>query len=737
MNRASRAVLSVVVAGSLVAAVAPASAGAQGASAARVRTGAAPGGPGKAAPFLPADKSGFGTSNTRASDVWYTLPPGGGTSELYYPDLGTPAARRLGFVIVSPDGSAVQAAHAARHHTQLVAGRTLTYRETDTGRHRAWRLVTTYVTDPDRSALRVDVRFSSPDERRYRLYTVYEPTLSNTPSDDSGRTRGHTLVAWDARAASALRSAPAFTATSNGFRGVNDGWRDLRADGRMNDHYGAARDGNIVQTARTTLTGRGGHQRLVLTLGFGRTRAQAVRTAHTAAERQFARVAGAYAQSWRSYLRGLDPIPPSLHGRAQRTEYRVSEMMLAAAEDKRHPGAYVASPTMPWVWGAENPTGPYHLVWSRDLYEIATALIADGDRAGANRALSFLFDEQQKSDGSFPQNSTVTGKPFWGGLQLDEVADPIVLAYQLHRFGRAAYRHVKAAADFLVGFSQDGNSAPWSPQDRWENQSGYSPATIASEVAGLVCAAAIARHNGDSASARRWLRTADAWKSHVKRWTVTTNGPYSPKPYFLRLTKDGHPDRGTTYSIGDSGPSNADQRSVVDPSFLELVRLGVLPAGDRAIRNSVKVVDEKLSYRTSRGRFWHRASFDGYGETSTGAQWTYDNPPDSFVTHGRGWPLLNGERGEYDLAAGRVGAAARQLATMGRAANSGYLLPEQVWDRRPPAGQPGYRPGTPTFSATPLIWTHAQFIRLAADVAARRVVEQPGVVAKRYVAQTR
>jgi len=406
--------------------------------------------------------------------------------------------------------------------------------------------------------------------------------------------------------------------------------------------------------------------------------------------------------------------------------------VLAASEDKLHPGAYVASPTMPWVWGAQDPSGPYHLVWSRDLYEIATALIADGDRAGAGRALRFLFDRQQKPDGSFPQNSTVAGKPFWGGLQLDEVADPIVLAYQLHRSGRWAYRHVKAAADFLVNFSQDGNSAPWTPQDRWENQSGYSPATIASEVSGLVCAAVIARRNGDEASARRWLATADTWQSHVKDETVTTNGPYSPKPYFLRLTKDGHPNRGTTYSIGDSGPSNADQRSVVDPSFLELVRLGVLPARDRAIRNSLRVLDKQLSYRTARGRFWHRASFDGYGETSTGAEWNYDNPPDSFVTHGRGWPLLNGERGEYDLAAGRSRAAQTQLATMARAANAGYLLPEQVWDRRPPAGQPGYRPGTPTYSATPLAWTHAQFIRLAVDAAAGRVVEQPAAVARRY-----
>src|SRR4030095_15714885 len=213
---------------------------------------------------------------------------------------------------------------------------------------------------------------------------------------------------------------------------------------------------------------------------------------------------------------------------------------------------------------------------------IATALIASGDTAGANRALDFLFTVQQKPDGSFPQNSRVDGTPVWGGLQLDEVALPIVLAYQLGRTDAGTWSHVKRAADFLLGFEQDGNRAPWSPQDRWENQSGYSPATIASEIAGLVCAAEIARANGDAASATRYLATADDWQARVKGWTVTKTGAYSTGPYFLRLTKDGNPNAGTTYTIGDSGPSNVDQRRVVDPSFLDLVRLGVLPADDPA-----------------------------------------------------------------------------------------------------------------------------------------------------------
>jgi glucoamylase len=291
---------------------------------------------------------------------------------------------------------------------------------------------------------------------------------------------------------------------------------------------------------------------------------------------------------------------------------------------------------------------------------------------------------------------------------------------------------VKKAADFLVSFSQDGNSAPWTPQERWENQSGYSPATIASEIAGLVCAASIAEHNGDTPSAHLYRQTADAWRAHVKGWTATSTGPYSARRYFLRLSKDGNPNAGTTYSIGDSGPSAADQRTVVDPSFLELVRLGVLPASDRTVVNSLRVVDKQLSYSTPHGTYWHRASFDGYGETATGGPWVLGSDPDTFVTHGRGWPLLNGERGEYDLAAGHAAAANSQLATIAAAANRGYLLPEQVWDDNAPGGTPGFTPGTPTNSATPLAWTHAQFIRLAQDISGGRIVEQPRAVALRY-----
>jgi glucoamylase len=506
----------------------------------------------------------------------------------------------------------------------------------------------------------------------------------------------------------------------------------------MDWRYSSAPNGNVVQTAETPLSGLKTKQDMTLAIGFGKSPADASAAATASLSAGFATAASAYEGGWHAYLAGLAPEPAS--AAPYGPTYDVSTMTLAAHEDKTFRGGYIASPTMPWAWGTglENPSGAYHLVWARDLYEIATALDAAGDHAGANRALDYLFDRQQKDDGSFPQNSTVDGMPHWTNLQLDEVADPIVLAWQLHRTGATDYAHVKKAADFIVNFP----GAPFTPQERWENQSGYSPATIAAEIAGLICAADIARKNGDEASASTYEQTADDWQNQVQGWTATQNGPYSPQPYYLRLTKDGDPNAATTYDIGDSGPTAVDQRKVVDPSFLELVRLGVKPASDPVIRNSIDVVNQQLAAGDPSGKhFWHRFNFDGYGETKDGSRWDIGfptNPTEDWsnnTTIGRDWPIFGGERGEYELSTGDASSAETRLGQMAAAANDGYMIPEQVWAPDfPPAGQPGFPIGEGTFSATPLAWSHAQFVRLAWSIQKGYPVEQPCVVVTRYAA---
>jgi glucoamylase len=677
----------------------------------------APGGPGVDDGYLGADKSGVATSATLDSKVWATVQKEGGLGEVYYPDLATPSSRALRLVVRDDRSGATTVGDV----TTRTDG-PLVFTQTSTGP--GWRLSATYVTDPARAGVLASVRFRG--RRGLSVHAVYEPALHDTRADDTARTAGRDLVATDAvSGASALVASPGFRGTTNGFRGSADGTLLGGAT------YDVAGPGAVVQAGRLAFDRRG---RATLALGFADDARGAVATARASLGRPFFLVAARYAREWQSHLWSLKRPPASLRTREQRALYTTSALVLAASEDKTHRGAYVASPSMPWRWGKEAPSGPYHLVWSRDQYQIATGLIAIGDTAGANRALDWLFDVQQKPDGSFPQNSKPDGTPVWTGLQMDEVAFPIVLAHQLGRTDAGTWSHVERAADFLVSYvdPDTGRAAPWSPMERWENQAGYSPATIASEIAGLVCAAEIAKANGDDARAAKYLATADEWQSKVKALTVTKTGPYSSQPYFLRLTKDGNPDAGTTYSTGDGGPSAADQRTVVDPSFLDLVRLGVLPADDPDVVNTEKVVDVQLGVSTPRGFFWHRTAFDGYGEFRDGRPWDFGQAPDSRTTLGRAWPLLNGEKGETLIARGDTAGAATQLQTMTNAAGPGGMLPEQVWDQNPPSGQPGFEPGTPTLSATPLAWTHAQFLRLAWDLQDGAVSERPEVVFERY-----
>jgi glucoamylase len=709
------------------------------------------------ADWLPANKTGFGTSYTATSNVWFTLQ-NGRLSEVYYPRVDTPSVRNLDFIVTDGKTFATRAQDASTSLTRLInlghpgdhneqepdtdstSPRSLTYQVVNLDREGRWRLTTTFVTDPARPTLLIDIEFTSLNGKPYQLYAVYQPQLNNpfvaVPLDEFGKTEGKALVALDENllAASALIANPDFTETANGYLGTTDGATDLTQHYQLTSHDDSAPNGTVVQTGRLPLTGATQH--LTLALGFASTESEAITRAKDSLTAGFNRIAQDYADGWNKYLRSLRPAPPTLSSRQERQLYAVSAMVLAASEDKTYRGAFIASPSIPWAFGTGliNPSGPYHGVWSRDLYEIATALIADGDMDGASRALDYILNVQQTADGACAQNTMVDGTPIFHSVQLDEVSDPIILAYQLGRNDAGIWsQHIKPAADFLLRFAPLAeHPAPYTLEERWEEQSGYSPACIASEVAALVCAAQIARANGDIDSAKRYLETADSWRSQIEKWTVTSTGPYSSSPYYLRLSKDGRPDSGTTYNLANGGPGAIDQRKVVDPSFLELVRLGIKAPSDPVITNSIKVVDTQLSVTTSAGKFWHRYTDDGYGETASGTPWTL-TPPDSGATHGRVWPIFAGERGEYEIAAHHLNAAQANLAAMASTANEGDLLAEQVWDNQPPSGQPGFASGTTTTSATPLAWTHAQFIRLAFDLAAGRLVEQPSIVAERYL----
>jgi glucoamylase len=682
----------------------------------------APGAPGAASDWVTGDKDGFGTARGTTSKVWYTLN-NGELSEIYYPRIDTPSTRDTQLVVTDGRTFTDRETTDTIHQVRLLDPQSLSYQQVDRARSGNYLITKTYTTDPARSTVLVDIEFRSLTGHPYQVFVLHDPALTMTGDDDTGSTQHGALVATDGTNSDAVVASSGFGKTSSGYQGVSDGWTDLATDHHMDWTYFADQPGNVVQTGQTGLTGLSGRQRLTLAIGFGTTTTAALSTARASLTSGFAADARAYAAGWHRYLATLKPVPESATHWA--TEYHVSQMVLAASEDKTYRGGFVASPGRPWAWAnVLQSFAVYHAVWSRDLYEIATALIAMGDSAAANRALDYLFNVQQRPDGSYPQNSRLSGVPVFGGLQMDEVSFPTVLAGQLGRTGPVDWQHVKKAEDFVIA------NGPSTPGERWENASGYSPATIAAEIAGLVVGANIARKNGDPSRAQLYLLVADSWRANLDRWTVTTTGPYSSNPYFLRITADGNADAGTKIQLSDGGPL-IDQRAVVDPSFLELVRLGVLPPDDPDILNSLTVVDQQLGYTTPNGPFWHRASFDGYGEKADGSEWE-PTPTGSDLTHGRGWPLLTGERGEYQLAAGS--GAQKDLDTMARSADdASWLLPEQVWDHRPPAGTgPAFQPGEPTFSASPLAWTHAQFIRLAWSIDAGAPVETPQAVACRY-----
>jgi glucoamylase len=631
---------------------------------------------------------------------------------------------------------------ATSHAVSMPSEQALEYTVTNTANSGRYRLTNTYVTDPARSALLIRTRFQSLDGGAYRLYVLYNPSLAGGGGNDTGAwdaTNG-ALVASDSQpafggtVASALKSSVAFSAHSTGYSGTSsDGYVDLAADRQLTNSYDTASSGgNIVQTGQIPV---GTDTTFTLALGFGADRTGAASAATASLAAGFAAAESSYRSGWQSYLGGK-PVPASVSGDTlRRRTYNVGVMSLHAMEDKTFPGANVASLSTPWgdfVNGNALNDG-YHRVWARDLYQQGTALLAAGDAAQAKRMATWLWNRQQITawtqgdgvwygPGSFPRYSPVSGvsgaSPQQLGCceQLDQDAFPIVLAWQTGLTDAATWSKIKLTADHIVSIG------PATPSERWEEQGGISPSTVAAEIAGLVCAADIARRNGDTASAASYESTADSWRNQLDGWTFTTTGFFGDHQYYERIEHDTNPN--DTYARGFAD-GTWWERDIVDGGFLDLVRLGIRPASYGSVTASLPELDAVDSVTTPGGDvYWHRYNHDSYGESQAdGTGW----PANHGQLTGRAWPLLSGERGEYELAAGR--SAASQLKAMADAGNAGYLVPEQVWDR---ANQYGFAFGKPTGSAAPLAWAEAQYVRLALSIDAGRPLDRPSVVATRY-----
>ncbi|MBI4483726.1 MAG: glucan 1,4-alpha-glucosidase, partial [Acidobacteria bacterium] len=415
--------------------------------------------------------------------------------------------------------------------------------------------------------------------------------------------------------------------------------------------------------------------------------------------------------------------------------YRISHSLLLAHEDKSFAGALIASASIPWgdAKGDED-LGGYHLVWTRDLVNSATGLLACDDTVTPRRALVYLACSQ-RPDGGFPQNFWIDGTPYWNGIQLDEVAFPVILAWRLWRAGALGefdpYPMVKRAAAYLV------RQSPATEQERWEENSGFSPSTLAATIAALVCAAEFARARGETEPSKFLEDYADFLESHLERWTVTTQGSLVPgiSRHYIRIHPTGIDDPGAVedpnlgvLEVRNRPPGEPRQfpaKEIVDAGFLELVRYGIRKPGDPLIEDSLRVVDAVLKVKTPSGACWRRYNHDGYGTRPDGG-------PYQGWGRGRAWPLLTGERGHYELAAGR--AVKSYIRAMEGFASKGGMLPEQVWDE---ADRPeiGMYLGRPAGSAMPLMWAHAEYIKLLRSVADGQAFDLIPAVAERYLAR--
>ncbi|HZI61437.1 MAG TPA: glycoside hydrolase family 15 protein [Pyrinomonadaceae bacterium] len=644
-----------------------------------------------------AAKTGFGTSTTLNSKVWFTLANGVMT-EVFYPTLDTPNVQTLQLLFDVDGKMRSELGDLKQSSTHTVAG-TLTFLQHTGSLSEELLVQKTFVTDPQRNTVLINFEVFSLMPR-LRLFVYYDPSLNNSGMHDSAWAERDALLSVDGNVASALMSSCGLFEPKNGLLGGSFG------KGRIK--------GNVVQIAELRAT------KCTLALGFGETPSQAKQAARLSLGRGFDLVRQHYEAGWKAYTATL-PYDHDYPG-----QVTMAAMVLKALEDKTFRGASIASPSVPWGGGPnanEATVTGYHGVWARDLYHVATAFDTIGDRETARRLLDYLFRVQQKPDGSFPQNSHVDGRPIGNALQMDQVGLPLVLAYQLERSDRQTWlKHIKPAADFIV------RHGPRTEHDRWEEEAGYSPATIAAQIAGLVCAAEIARTNGDQLSAETYLMTADTWASNVEKWTVTTTG-FRSRPYYLRITANADPNDGAKMEINSSS-LEIDERNIIDAGFLELVRLGIKDPNDELIKSSLALVDEMIRVATPSGAAWYRYNHDAYGETSNGGNY------DGRTGVGRLWTLLSGERGEYELAAGDLKAAQTRLAAMAGFANESFMIPEQVWDlKRVPSDE--FEFGEGTGSATPLAWSMAQFIRLAMNIRKGRNLETPKVVLDRYVNASR
>jgi glucoamylase len=681
-------------------------------------------------------KDGVGTAYSTSSRVWFTVW-NGVLTEVYYPNVDRPQLRDLQFLITDGRTFFHEEKRHLRSSFERLSDHTLGYRAINADPEGRYEIVKEIISDPHQCCVlqRVEVRGDETFLPLLRLYVLCAPHLevggwnnNGYVTEAAGR---RILVAEKGGTWLALGGTVPFSQLSCGYVGESDGWTDLADNLRMDWEFTRALDGNIALTAQIDL---GNKREFTLGLAFGNSLHDASSALFQSLAIPFAQHHERYIEQWLRACKALSLEAVSGDGGRL---YHGSVSLLLAHEDKSYPGALIASMAIPWGESkGDEDMGGYHLVWTRDMVNSALALLAAGDQDTPLRALIYLAVSQH-ANGGFAQNFWINGEPYWSGSQLDEVAFPIILAWHLRHASALKdfdpYPMVLRAASFLVQFS------PVTQQERWEEASGYSPSTLAALIGGLIAAAGFARDHGDDVTALFLEQYADSIECHIEAWTVTTEGTLVPgiSRHYIRIlpaniddpSPDEDPNRGTLVLANQppGGPYAYPAREIVDAGFVELVRYGIRKADDPLMTDSLAVVDAVLKVNTPFGPCWRRYNHDGFGQRDDGG-------PYLAWGKGRAWPLLTGERGHYEIAAGRDPGS--YIRAMEAFASQTGLLPEQVWDEPDWPGEHLFL-GGPTGAAMPLMWAHAEYIKLLRSARDGQIFARVPGVAERYIGDRR
>jgi glucoamylase len=683
-------------------------------------------------------KSAVGTAARAESRVWFTISHGI-LNEIYAPRLDSACIRDFGF-IVTADGYFSEEKRATTQTVEMVEDGVPAFRLVNTAIDGRYRISKTVFSDPSREVVLQQIRFEALIGKLsdYQLHALVAPHLINAGSDNTAwygdfKGQGMLFAQGRHRFSLAVASSVPWLARSAGYAGVSDGWQSLSRGEGLQTQFNRAEKGNVALSGTIDLAAQDGHA--VLAIGFGALPEEAALRALLSLQQPESALEH-YCQGWRQKQAEFLPLDqPRDAGGLNR--YRVSTAVLATHRDEAS-GAVIASLSIPWGYSkGDDDIGGYHLVWPRDLVETAGGQLAAGATAAAKAVLDYLAATQE-ADGHWAQNSWLDGRPYWSGIQIDETGFPILLYDMLLRAGaigpeeRARYAGmIQNAAGYIV------RNGAATQQDRWEEDSGYSAFTIAVEISALLAAAEAMEAAGRSSIGRYLTETADGWNEQIDDWAYARDTEISRKlgidGYYMRIGFSSGDANARSHGLipirnRPDGNEAIEAGLLISPDALALVRFGLRAADDPRILNTVTAIDALLRRDLPAGPYWYRYNDDGYGEHENGA-------PFDGAGIGRLWPLLTGERAHYELAAGRPEEARRLLAALEASASAGGLIPEQIWDSDDIPDRELFL-GRPSGSAMPLVWAHAEHLKLLRSLRDGAVFDMPPQTVSRYIKNT-